>query len=134
LSNYGPLAEVERWRVVPTTVATDYGPMEVMTMEFVEVAEGVARDDVLATRHVGAEKLDDALTFLESALADRDWHDSAGLVALAAAQRISERTLRRAALEELQVEHERRGFPASTWWRLSHAETSHANPSPRDLA
>ncbi len=47
-SNYGPLAPVERWRVVPKTVATDGGPIEVMTMEFVEIADDVSREDVLA--------------------------------------------------------------------------------------
>jgi hypothetical protein len=101
-----------------------------MKMEFVEVAHDVSRDDVLAPRTPGAEKLDDARTFLEGSLGDGDWHDSAGLVILGRAQGISERTLRRAAFDELRVEHERRGFPASTWWRLP----GHAKPSPQDLA
>jgi hypothetical protein len=127
-SNYGPLSEVERWKIEPVTIIGADGPIEVMTMQFVEIAEGVSRDDVLASRPAGSEKLDEAVEFLESALADGEWHDSVGLVQLAVG--ISERTLRRAALEELQVEHERRGFPSSTWWRLP----SHANPSPTDLA
>jgi hypothetical protein len=129
-SNYGQLAEVERWRINPTTVVCDGIPIETMVMEFVEIAEDVSREDVLANRS-GIEKMDEAIAFLKDTLADGDWHDSAGLVTLAAAaQRISERTLRRAALDELQVEHERRGFPSTTWWRLP----SHANPSPQDLA
>jgi hypothetical protein len=128
-SNYGQLAEVERWRIKPTMVVCDGVPIETMVMEFVEIAEDVSREDVLANRP-GVEKLDEAIAFLKDALADGEWHDSAGLVILAAAQRISERTLRRAALDELQVEHERRGFPSTTWWRPS----SHANPSPHDLA
>jgi AAA domain/Primase C terminal 1 (PriCT-1) len=115
-SNYGPLGDVERWQVVPVVVATEVGPMEVMTMQFVEVAEDVNREDVLATASA-EEKLDRALAFLEEALSDEDWHDSAGLKMLAAARRITGRTLQRAALE-LDVEHERRGFPSSTWWRL----------------
>jgi AAA domain/Primase C terminal 1 (PriCT-1) len=115
-NNYGRLAAVERWRVVPKLVTTEAGPMEVMTMEFVDVADDVSRDDVLAP-HRTPDKLDNAITFLKEALSDGDWHDSAGVVAMAGAHRISERTLRRAALEQLEVEHERRGFPSSTWWR-----------------
>jgi hypothetical protein len=99
-------------------------------MEFVEIADDVSREDVLASRPAGVEKLDEAIAFLKDVLADGDWHDSAGLVTLAGAQKISERTLRRAALDELEVEHERRGFPSTTWWRLP----SHAMPSPQDLA
>jgi hypothetical protein len=133
-NNFGPLADVERWRIVPVTVETKRGPIETMVMEFVEVADDVSREDVLLTRAAGADKLDEAVEWLERALADGDWHDSAGLVKLARGSRIFERTLRRAALEELHVEHERRGFPASTWWRLSQANGSHANPYDRDLA
>jgi hypothetical protein len=101
-----------------------------MTMQFVEIADDVSREDVLAAPSAGAEKLDTAVTFLKAALVDGEWHDSVGLVTLAGAQRISGRTLRRAALEALDVEHERRGFPSTTWWRLP----SHANPSSQDLA
>ena len=99
-------------------------------MEFVEIADDVCREDVLTLRPATEHKLDEAVGFLEDALVDGDWHDSVGLVKLAGARHISERTLRRAALEELQVEHERRGFPSTTWWRLP----SHATPSPTDLA
>ena len=129
-SNYGPLAAVERWRVEPKTITSADGPIEVMTMQFVEIADDVSREDVLAPRAARPEKTEEALAFLEWALEDGDWHDSAGLVKLAGAQRISERTLRRAALEGLQVAHERRGFPSSSHWRLP----SHAKPSPDDLA
>jgi AAA domain len=129
-SNYGPLAPVERWRVVPVTVAGEQGPIEAMTMQFIEIADDVVREDVLASHPDGVEKLDEAVAFLQEALADGDWHDSATLVRRAGEKRISERTLRRAALDELEVEHERRGFPSSTWWRLP----SHATPSPHDLA
>jgi AAA domain/Bifunctional DNA primase/polymerase, N-terminal len=115
-SNYGVLGDVERWRVVPVTILSERGPIEVMTMQFVEIAEDVNREDVLASHSTGEEKLDGAVAFLEEALADGNWHDSAGLKKLAAG-RISERTLKRAA-QELDVEHERRGFPSSTWWRL----------------
>jgi hypothetical protein len=117
-SNYGALAPVERWRVVPTTVVSDGVAIDTVVMEFVEVADGVSREDVLAGGRRGPHKLDEAAAFLRDTLQDGDWHDSDGLVKLAGGSRISERTLRRAALEELGVEHERRGFPSSTWWRL----------------
>jgi AAA domain/Bifunctional DNA primase/polymerase, N-terminal len=123
-SNYGPLAEVERWRVVPVTITSKTGPIEVMTMEFVEIADDVDRDTVLATPPIGAPKIDEALEFLVHALADGAWHDSVGLKKIAAAQQISERTLKRAA-QELEVEHERRGYPASTYWRLHRSGQSH---------
>jgi hypothetical protein len=87
-----------------------------MTLCFLEVADDVSREDVLVPRPAETE-LDRAFRFLAVALDDDDWHDSAGLKTLAAAQRISERTLKRAA-QELEVEHERRGFPSVTWWRL----------------
>ncbi len=114
-SNYGAVADVQRWRVEPVSIFSESGPIETMKLEFVEIAEGVLREDVLAPATI--EKTDAAMLFLEDALADGDWHDSAGLKTLAAAGMISERTLKRAA-QELEVEHERRGFPATTWWRL----------------
>jgi hypothetical protein len=116
-SNYGPLAAVERWKVTPRTIAGEGGLIDVMTMAFVEIAAGVDRNDVLAPRPAAADQLDAATVFLSDALRDGDWHDSAGLKQLAAAQKIAERTLKRAA-QELEAEHERRGFPATTWWRL----------------
>jgi hypothetical protein len=118
-SNYSGLGDVERWRIEPKIVQSPSGPIETMVMRFVEIAEDVSREDVLSNRPVGTDTLDTAVAFLEDALSDGDWHDSIGLKALAHAQpdRISDRTLKRAALE-LDVEHERRGFPATTWWRL----------------
>jgi hypothetical protein len=116
-ANYSELGDVERWRIEPKIVQSPSGPIETMVMRFVEIAEDVSREDVLATRSTEQDKLDEALTFLEDALADDHWHDSVGLKAIAGARRISERTLKRAA-RELHVELERRGFPATTWWRL----------------
>ena len=114
-SNYGPLAAGERWRVVPVTVMQ---PARADRGDDAGVRRGRRRRLPRGRARAGrpAEKLDDAVEFLEEALADGEWHDSAGLKALAAARRISERTLKRAA-QELEVEHERRGFPSSTWWR-----------------
>ncbi len=90
-------------------------------MRYLEDAGDVDRADVLAEARTAARgegQLSRALLYLIAALADGDWHDSAGLKALAGAQGISEPTLKRAA-RELDVEHERRGFPGSTCWRLA---------------
>lgn len=94
-------------------------PIVTSRMRYLEDAEDVDRDDVLAERRgrPAGEKFETALEFLTGTLADGDWHDSAGLKVLAAAQGVSEPTLKRAALD-LGVEHERRGFPAVTYWRL----------------
>ena len=55
-------------------------------------------------------------------LADGDWHESDGLKKLlAAAAGYNERLSKRAA-KDLGIEYERRGFPASTWWRLPAGE------------
>jgi KaiC/GvpD/RAD55 family RecA-like ATPase len=100
-------------------------------MRYLEDAGDVDRADVLAeprTRDDG--ELGRALLFLVDALADGDWHDSAGLKALAGAQGISERTLKRAS-RELDVEHERRGFPSTTWWRLA-SQASRAALAPTE--
>jgi hypothetical protein len=114
--NYGKIPDPERWRVEPLTIDSPAGPLEVMTLVFVEIADDVSREDVLASER--GSKADVAVAFLRDALADGEWHDSAGLKLLAAAaKKISERTLKRAAAE-LEVEYESRGFPASTWWRL----------------
>jgi hypothetical protein len=88
-------------------------------MRFVQIAAGVDRDALLGSaRRDAGERVSDAAQWLEGMLADGDWHDSAGLKKLAAAQDISERTLKRAAGKELGVDHERRGFPSVTYWRL----------------
>ena len=68
-SNYGPLAEVERWRIVPKEIAASGGePIQVMTIEFVEVAEGVSREDV-GTSSRGREKPTQAEALVLSELA-----------------------------------------------------------------
>ncbi len=99
-------------------------------MEFVEIAEDVSREDVLASRPAGDEKL---------RRGDRVPRGRARRRRLARLGRAED--ARRApqtdlgadaakrAAQELEVEHERRGFPSSTWWRLP----SHANPSPEEF-
>jgi hypothetical protein len=92
-------------------------------MMFVEFAEDVDGADVLARRGESEDKTTRATEFLNEALADHEWHDSAGLKKLAGAAGISERTLQRAA-QSLNVESERREFPSSTWWRIPPCATA----------
>jgi hypothetical protein len=99
-------------------------------MEFVEVAAGIDRDTILGSaRRDQGEQVSKAADWLEGALADGEWHDSAGLKKLADGQDITERTLQRAT-QELEVEVERRGFPSSTYWRLP---SSYATPYPHHV-
>ena len=72
-------------------------------MEFVEVAAGIDRDTILGSsgRRDQGEQASKAADWLEGMLADGGWHDSAGLKKLAAGRDITERTLKRAAREEL---------------------------------
>ena len=74
----------------------------------------IAVDTILGSARRDQGEVSKAADWLKGMLADGDWHDSAGLKKLAAAQDISERTLERAAGEVLGVEYERRGFPSST--------------------
>jgi hypothetical protein len=120
-ANWGRRATVERHRLeevlLDTTDPNTGLPIVTSKMVFVEFADDIDANDVLASP-ARDTRTDAAETFLAAALADGDWHDSAGLKSLAGAQMISERTLKRAA-QELGVEHERRGFASpSTYWRL----------------
>jgi hypothetical protein len=121
-ANWARERPVERHRiesiVLPGTVDPDTGEMiETSRMLFVEVADDLAGADVLVDRRSDTGKRETAIKFLKAALDDGGWHDSAGLKRLAAAGGVRERTLQRAA-NELNVEHEQRGYPASTYWRL----------------
>jgi hypothetical protein len=121
-ANYARLHPVERHRIEPVVLPhlvdpEDGRPVETARMVFVEHAEDVDAGDVLRPRAASVSPGHEAALFLLRALADGAWHDSVGLKTLAGAQKVSERTLQRAA-KDLGVESERRGFPASTWWRL----------------
>jgi archaellum biogenesis ATPase FlaH len=121
-ANFARLAPIERHRieavVLPDTVDPDTGrPIETSRMAFVEYATDVDSEDLLGPRDRGDRKEDHAAAFLAVVLLDGDWHDSAGLKTIAASTGIRERTLQLAA-GDLGVEHERRGFPSTTWWRL----------------
>ena len=84
--------------------------------------EGAADHAVLRVLDTADRWLDEmaggsAETVLDALLADGDWHESDGLKKLLAAAGFNDRLAKRAA-KDLGVEYERRGFPASTWWRL----------------
>ena len=122
-ANYARLGAVQRHVIEEILVDPDGAKISTSRMRFVEFAEDIDRNDVLSERRdreSADEKLTTAVVWLIRALVDGDWHDSAGLKALAGSEGISERTLKRAA-QELGVEHERRGFPSSTYWRHSYA-------------
>jgi hypothetical protein len=122
-ANYARLRPVERHRVEPIVLPhlldpVDGKPIETARMVFVGFADDVDGADVLAGGGRRDDKTARAVEFLTQALADGDWHESAGVKRLAGAAGIAERTLQLAA-QSLNVESERRGFPSSTWWRIS---------------
>jgi hypothetical protein len=123
-ANWSRLSQVERHvleEILLDTCDPDTGDRIVTSrMRFVELAAGVDRDTLLgSTRRDAGERVSDAADWLEGMLADGEWHDSVGLKKLAGSQGISDRTLQRAAREELRVDHKRHGFPSKTYWRLT---------------
>lgn len=123
-ANYSRLRPVERHRieevVLPGAIDPETGdPIVTSRMVFVEVAEDVISADVLAPRAAGLEtnKELSAAGFLVRVLAGGDWNESAPIKERATGEGISERTLQR-AMNDLGIEHDRRGFPAVTYWRL----------------
>jgi hypothetical protein len=120
-ANFARLAPIERHRIEPIvlegTVDPETGkPIETSRMVFMEYASDVDGDDLLAPRG-RAGKTSRAEDFLAFLLADGDWHESGELKKLAAAAGLNERTVQRGG-QDLSVEIDRRGFPATTWWRL----------------
>jgi hypothetical protein len=110
------LADVERWKVEPVDVVTDFGPMEVMTMQFVEVAEGVSRDDVLAPAR--EDKQTAAVALIVDMLAEGR-RLSADVKAAGTRRGLSERTIKRAAADlDVVVEEEATATGHVTYWSL----------------
>jgi RecA-family ATPase len=119
-TNWARSKPVQRWRLESVLVNDSGHELETSRIVFVEDADDIDPETILQTDRTGREqKTTQAAEWLRAALADGDWHERGGLAVLAAAVGISDRTLKRAAHEELQVEHERRGYPSTTWWRLS---------------
>ncbi len=130
-SNWGALSDVERWRIRPAALA---GGIETAVMEFVEVAEGVSRDDVLSSPAAGVEKRADAETLIVAELALGP-KSSAEVKASGARRGISPATIKRAA-KDLEVEVEQRSTPTgrTTYWALPEGVGSvldtHGAPTP----
>jgi hypothetical protein len=125
-SNLGPLAPIQRHKleeiVLPDVVDPVTGKSLVTSrMRFIEIADDVERSDTLGAQRTS--KTERAKTVLEQLLADGGWHESDRVKKLIGSSGISDRTVERAA-SEIGVEHERRDFPASTWWRLPQGATS----------
>ncbi len=123
-ANWSRVRPVERHRIeeilLPGTTDPDTGePVVTSRMTFVELADDVDAADLLAPRANGdgTTKGQRARRFLLAALAGGDWQPSAELKERADREGISEATLKREA-KELDIEHESRGFPRETYWRL----------------
>jgi hypothetical protein len=119
-ANLGPCAPIERHRigevVLPDTFDPETGERVVTSrMAFVEIADDVTPSDVLGSQ--ATTKTETAETLLAALLADGEWHESGGVKKLLEAAGFNEKLAQRVA-KTLGVEHERRDFPAVTWWRL----------------
>jgi KaiC/GvpD/RAD55 family RecA-like ATPase len=119
-ANLARLAPVERHRleeiVLPEIVDPETGkPIVTPRMTFVETADDVNGADLLGPQKT--TKTETAESLLEVLLGDGEWRESQAVQRVLAAAEFNERLAQRAA-KDLGVEHERRGFPAVTWWRL----------------
>jgi KaiC/GvpD/RAD55 family RecA-like ATPase len=124
-SNVSELLDAREYRLEAILVPAEDGEPEGKTARLVDAEQTSARtvEELLAEREGESEPsaVEIAESWLRDMLVDGEWHDSAGLKTLAVASGIRKRTLERAS-RNLAVEHERRGFPSSTYWRLpSHA-------------
>ena len=128
-ANYSQRVAPSRYQIRPIVLVDELDdrgrPLESSAMVFLEDAAGLELSELLAESSSNGRqpKTAQAEELLVAMLEDGDWHDSAGLKPLIGAQGISERTLQRAS-QALNVESERRGFPASTWWRLPQSRQS----------
>jgi len=135
-SNYSLVPDPERWRVVVKAVNSPTGPVDVMTLEFVEVAADVRREDVLAPP-ASAEKRSEAEALILAELA-QGRRLSAEVKAVGANAGISDRTMKRAAAElEVVVEEETTPAGRVTFWSLpaqfegrAIPHIPHAGPTP----
>lgn len=119
-SNYSRVAPVERWRMLSTAVYDRDGASYPSSLiEFVETAEDVRREDVLARRRDVPR--DQARELLVTVLADGE-RSSREIQQRADALGVSSATLQRAR-QDLGVLHRRTGSGAdhTTWWRLAGA-------------
>ena len=115
-SNYGAVPPPERWRVVIRSIPSPVGLIDAMMLEFVEIADDVSRDEVLAPASAG-KHTEAAVLILEMLAEGRQL--SAKVKAAGIAQGLSERTIKRAAAElGIVVEEESTSTGRVTYWSL----------------
>ena len=115
-SNYGRLAAVQRWEIEPATIASALGPIETMRMVFLEDAEDVSRENVLAAPSQD-KQTEAALLILAELELGRQL--SADVKAAGVKRGLSRRTVERAAQDlEVVVEEETTDIGRVTFWSL----------------
>jgi AAA domain/Bifunctional DNA primase/polymerase, N-terminal/Primase C terminal 1 (PriCT-1) len=115
-SNYGRLAAVQRWEIEPAVVESALGPIETMRMVFLEDADDVSREDVLAAPSQDKQTEAALLILAELELGRRL---SADVKAAGIKRGISERTTKRAAQDlEVVVEEGATESGRVTFWSL----------------
>ena len=137
-SNYGTLAPVERWRLETVEVPSETGPLAVARLVFLEVADDVSRDEVLAPPSP-SEKRGQAEALILAELA-QGRRLSAVVKAAGARAGISERTIKRASAElEIAVDEETTPSGRVTFWTLpdrlrdrATLSVPHADPTPSE--
>jgi archaellum biogenesis ATPase FlaH len=116
-SNYGPLAPIQRWRVEPVSVESDFGPIETMRMVYVEDADDVDRQDVLGGVPA-ADKRTDAATLIVAELAFGR-RLSSDVKEAGIKRGISPATIKRSAQDlEVVIEEETTAAGRVTYWSL----------------
>jgi hypothetical protein len=134
-ANYARIRPVERHRIEPVVLPhlvdpTHGRPVETARMVFVEDADDMDGADVLGGK---TTKTETAETLLEALLHDGEWHEADAVKKLMEAAGHKERTTQRAA-KLLRAEINRRGFPSTTWWRISLAGASALPVAPSSVA
>jgi hypothetical protein len=119
-SNYGLLAPVERWRLEVVDVPSGTGPIAVARLVFLEVADDVSRDDVLAPPPLAEKRSEaEALIMVELAQGRRL---SSEVKAVGAKAGISIATIKRAAVAlEVVIDEETTESGRVTYWALPNA-------------
>jgi Bifunctional DNA primase/polymerase, N-terminal/AAA domain/Primase C terminal 1 (PriCT-1) len=117
-SNYGVLAPIQRWKFELVEIQSPSGPITVARMVYVEDADDISREDVLAPLASGPGKLLDAQAVIVAELGDGR-RPSAEVKAVGVRQGHSERTIERAASElEVAIDEETTSSGRVTFWSL----------------
>jgi archaellum biogenesis ATPase FlaH len=126
-SNYGLIAQVERWALQIVEVPSATGPLSVARLVFLEVADDVSRDDVLAP-HVPEKRSEAELLIMTELAGGRRLSSLVKDAGVNAG--ISKSTVERAARSlEVVVEEETTDSGRVTYWTLPKALGGHVMPS-----